>query len=588
MTEEELFSRFRPYCALLTTESSLECLERLRHLVEETDSSQLDLLQDYLIFPAQLHLKTKAGQTPANFTVAVLEYVQSLYSRVPLRSVFVFHDILSSCLGLVSSLKMTEDLQLHICSSLASLVVSGAKSGVLTEVYSEQDKAKLPLSHLLHSLLSWCDDVTLPAKVKVAALSLVSRLCQADRRQVGQVFVSLLPGVTSKLARLTQDVSTPPPVICWTVTAWTAFVTTSLSDCNFQTAAKTELSPPPLKPLDWLSEAQKQLVSHLETFQPLALHSDPRVRASVLQLAKDVLHWCHHTLEPGQENILRLVILLTEDQYNENCHQARIILRDLIKQSDEETIYKFNTFIKKNVFQLIKSLDTSIGLYESQKLMSNLTLLSGFMTYLCHPENNCDISLSLAQLRRLVQSLLVVSKFEERTKVIVATSNSGNVSSVDLLFEAGCLRSDKPDKQFLYLRSPQLVRQVESLCRTVGASSGLRTVTLLLTEAISELTEMRREALWVLTSVISGCEGAATEEDCDALKEVLRLYLSFTSQYEEAVEGVGVVCKVLADKIEVGRVVSEVLVRCDSVSVLHLCLQDVADGQVRSAADSRG
>ena len=105
MTEEELFSRFRPYCALLTTESSLECLERLRHLVEETDSSQLDLLQDYLIFPAQLHLKTKAGQTPANFTVAVLEYVQSLYSRVPLRSVFVFHDILSSCLGLVSSLK---------------------------------------------------------------------------------------------------------------------------------------------------------------------------------------------------------------------------------------------------------------------------------------------------------------------------------------------------------------------------------------------------------------------------------------------------------------------------------------------------
>ena len=73
-----MFKKFRPYCALLSTEPSLEVLERLKQLVEETEASQLETIQEYLIFPAQLHLKTRAGKTPGNFTVAVLEYVETL------------------------------------------------------------------------------------------------------------------------------------------------------------------------------------------------------------------------------------------------------------------------------------------------------------------------------------------------------------------------------------------------------------------------------------------------------------------------------------------------------------------------------
>ena len=78
MTEEQLFNKFRPYCALLSTEPSLEVLERLKQLVGETEPSQLEPIQEYLVFPAQLHLKTRAGKTPGNFTVAVLEYVETL------------------------------------------------------------------------------------------------------------------------------------------------------------------------------------------------------------------------------------------------------------------------------------------------------------------------------------------------------------------------------------------------------------------------------------------------------------------------------------------------------------------------------
>ena len=577
-----MFTRFRPYCAILTTEPSLECLERLREMVEKTEVGQLEPIQEYLIFPAQLHLKTKAGKTPANFTVAMLEYVQSLYSEVPLRSAFVFEDILSSCLGLVSSLKMTEDLKLHICCCLSSLVKAATRSELLTEIYRDQDKIKLPLSHLLHSLLSWASDLMLPVRLRVSALSLMSSLCEADRRQVGEVMVSLVPGLTSQLAKITLNVSVPGPVLSAALSAWTAFVTITLHDTHFQTDVKTELGEPPLKSLDWLSKAQVQLVQHLEIFQPLALHPDPRVRGSVLQLVRDVLGCCQDTLRPGEEKVVRLVIMLTQDSFNQTSRQADSLLHQLISRSDDETKFKFNQFIKKNVFQLIKGLDTSIGLYENQKLLTNLTLLGGFMTFLCHGKNDCDIFQSQAQLRSLVQSLLVVCKFEDKQRAVVTSNSNGHLSSVDMLFEPECLRSDKPDKQFLYLRSPELVRQVESLCQTVGASNGLPTMTVVLSEAVSELSDMRREALWVMNTVIAGCKKVKSDEVHDALKEVLRLYLGLVSEHEEAVEGVGVICKVLGQEVHAGRVLSEVIAGCDSVSVLHHCLQDIAEGQVRS------
>ena len=93
---------------------------------------------------------------------------------------------------------------------------------------------------------------------------------------------------------------------------------------------------------------------------------------------------------------------------------------------------------------------------------------------------------------------------------------------------------------------------------------------------------MRREALWVMTSIIAGCKEVKSDEVRDALKEVLRLYLGLISEHEEAVEGVGVICKVLGQEVQAGRVLSEVIAGCDSVSVLHHCLQDIAEGQVRS------
>ena len=69
MSEEEIFRKFRPYCAVPASQPSAECLAKLAALCDDTAAAELELVQEYLVFPAQLHLKTRTAGTPRNFTL---------------------------------------------------------------------------------------------------------------------------------------------------------------------------------------------------------------------------------------------------------------------------------------------------------------------------------------------------------------------------------------------------------------------------------------------------------------------------------------------------------------------------------------
>ena len=129
MSEEEIFRKFRPYCA---------------ELCDDTVAVELELVQEYLVFPAQLHIKTRTAGTPRNFTLAVLEYL-----RIRLASHFIFKDLLTSCLALVAP-GAGEDLQLSLCSTLTQLLTA-ARGAVAEEMADPVNEMKLPLSHLVFS-----------------------------------------------------------------------------------------------------------------------------------------------------------------------------------------------------------------------------------------------------------------------------------------------------------------------------------------------------------------------------------------------------------------------------------------------------
>ena len=128
VSEEEIFRKFRPYCAVLASQPSAECLAKLAALCDDTAATELELVQEYLVFPAQLHLKTRAAGTPRNFT---------------------FKDLLTSCLALLAP-GAGEDLQLSLCSTLTQLLAA-ARGAVAEEMADPVNEMKLPLSHLVFS-----------------------------------------------------------------------------------------------------------------------------------------------------------------------------------------------------------------------------------------------------------------------------------------------------------------------------------------------------------------------------------------------------------------------------------------------------
>ena len=106
-------------------------VDRLGQLCAQAEAGELEVIQEYLLFPAQLHLKTRARAAPQNYTIAILDYIHSLYKRIRLTSLFLFTDLLSSCLALVSvktnnTVRVTEDLQVSICDTIRTMIAASS------------------------------------------------------------------------------------------------------------------------------------------------------------------------------------------------------------------------------------------------------------------------------------------------------------------------------------------------------------------------------------------------------------------------------------------------------------------------------
>merc|ERR1719450_1721322 len=157
----------------------------------------------------------------------MMEYITNMYRRIRLNSFFIVKDILSSCLALVTSSSSSrppnEDIQVSMCSAIKQLILAshdGQGGGVISDIMSQSNNMKLPLSHLIFTCLTWAEDNKTPTNVKLSSLDLLTSLCKDDEgslhHELGLMSCSMLPGVTSKLAKLSQEqtVSHSPVLIC--------------------------------------------------------------------------------------------------------------------------------------------------------------------------------------------------------------------------------------------------------------------------------------------------------------------------------------------------------------------------------------
>jgi len=194
----ELFTVFRPFCAGLATKPCQENLEKLSRLVVKSDVQTLEVLQEWILFPCQLYLRTPV--LPENFTINVIEFVKLFFNRsehenVQLSSSFLLLDVLQSLMKIATE-KPSEDLKISTCKCL-TVMLKNSSLEVRNNLYGKEQK--LTVSHLVFTLLEWSSERI--SSLTSSSFELLSELCpkRSSKTETSNMFImqfsQMLPGL---------------------------------------------------------------------------------------------------------------------------------------------------------------------------------------------------------------------------------------------------------------------------------------------------------------------------------------------------------------------------------------------------------
>ena len=235
-----------------------------------------------------------------------------------------------------------------------------------------------------------------------------------------------------------------------------------------------------------------------------------------------------------------------------------------------------------------------IGLHQAARLDGQLSLLCGLARFLLHHHPGSGLLLSQAGLQALLSSLTRLCELRPGSRPVLL-SGCQDFPSLEFLYQPELfLPAGRPVRDWAHLTQQQ-ADQVGSLCSLLGGSPACPTLLQLLLEAVSSLPAIRPAALYLLASTARGTD-TACQDKLGWLEEALEVCTGQLEEKElevaarlEAVQAVGAVCSVLGNRVDLGPVLTCLLVTTDTadpslVWALQTGLQDCAAGRDCSVA----
>ena len=192
--------------------------------VEESDRNELQNLQDHIMFPFQVYLKEPSSNL--NYTISVIDFIRMFTSKININTFFILKDILNSLLPIASNTS-NEDLKLSTVSCVGVMLKSSTDE-VLKEFYGES--FKLPVSHLIFLTLEWAEKEKSPL-LKSSSIQLLDICMERKSGQFKQIFLGLLPGISSRLVKICQDANLQQASVkASAIKCWGGYVVALFSD----------------------------------------------------------------------------------------------------------------------------------------------------------------------------------------------------------------------------------------------------------------------------------------------------------------------------------------------------------------------
>lgn len=562
-TPQEAFSILRPVCVQLTKTQTVENVEHLQTQLQAVSDAALQELQQYILFPLRFTLKTP-GPKRERLVQSVVECLTFVLSSTCVKEQELLQELfseLSTCLYSPNSQKpaaVSEELKLAVIQGLNTLMHS-AYGDIILAFY---EPSILPRLGFAVSLLLGLAEQEKSKQIKIAALKCLQVLlfqcdCQdhsrsldeLEQRQLGDLFASFLPGISTALTRvITGDFKQGHNIVVCSLKIFYKTVSFVMADEQLRRISKVQAKPAVEHRIaelmihregDWIKNTgEKLMILIKKIIECVSVHPHWKVRLELVDLVEALLLKCNQSLVDSAGPLLKALVSLINDESPEVQAQCNNVLRHFAGQKVVVGNRAFTDILSESLHSLATSLPRLMNSQDDQGKFSTLSLLLGYLKLL-GPKINFVLN-SVAHLQRLSKALIQVLELDVAdVKIVEERSWNSDDLSASPKIPTTWQGNQVQRRYFRFFTDERVFLLLQKVCRLLGYYGNLYLLVDHFMELYHESVVYRKQAAMILNELVTGAAELEVEElqekhtkiSLEELREVVTSILEvYTSQ----------------------------------------------------------
>ncbi|XP_049635097.1 TELO2-interacting protein 1 homolog [Suncus etruscus] len=597
-TPEEAFGALRPVCVQLTKVQTVENVECLQAQLQTVSDSALQELQQYILFPLRFALKTP-GPKRESLIQSVVECITFMLSSTCVKEGELFQELfseLSACLYSPSSQKpaaVSEELKLAVIQGLNTLMHS-AYGDIILMFY---EPSMLPRLGFAVSLLLGLAEQEKSKQIKIAALKCLQVLlfqcdCQEhprswdepEQKQLGDLFASFLPGISTALTRLILgDFKQGHGIVVTSLNIFCRTVSFVMADEQLRSTSKVCTKPAVEQRVaelmvdrakDWVqSTGEKLNLLIKKILEGVSVHPHWRVRLALIDLVEALLLKCSQSLLQSAGPLLKALVSLINDDSPEVQARCGEVLQRFAGQRVVMGNQALADILSENLHSLATSLPRLMNSLDDQGKFSTLSLFLGYLKLL-GPKVDFVLN-SMAHLQRLSKALVQVLELDVADIKVVETRR-WDPSHLSTSPDTSAIRpwNRIQRRYFRFFTDERVFLLLRQVCRHLGFYGNLYLLVDHFMELYHESVVYRKQAAMILNELVIGAAGLEVEDLHDkqvkiSPEELRKIVMSILEEYTSQENWYLVTC-IEAEETEEELMVKHFGQHCITATA-HLC-----------------
>ncbi|KAG3263249.1 TELO2-interacting protein 1 homolog [Ictidomys tridecemlineatus] len=535
-TPEEAFGVLRPVCVQLTKTQTVENVEHLQTQLQAVSDSALQELQQYVLFPLRFTLKTP-GPKRESLIQSVVECLTFVLSSTCVKEQELLQELfseLSACLYSPNSQKLaavSEELKLAVIRGLSTLMHSAYGDIILTFY----EPSILPRLGFAVSLLLGLAEQEKSKQIKIASLKCLQVLllqcdCQdhprsldeTEQQQLGDLFASFLPGISTALTRvITGDFKQGHSIVVSSLKIFYKTVGFVMADEQLRRISKVPAKPAVgqrvtelmvHREADWVKNTGDKLAILIKKItEYVSVHPHWKVRLELVELVEVLLLKCSQSLIESAGPLLKALVGLVNDESPEVQSKCSKLLRHFADQKVVVGNRALADILSESLHSLATSLPRLMNSQDDQGKFSTLSLFLGYLKLL-GPKVNFVLN-SVVHLQRLAKALIQVLELDV-ADIKIVEERRWNAEDLNVSPNASSVRpwNQVQRRYFRFFTDERVFLLLRQVCQLLGYYGNLYLLVDHFMELYHESVVYRKQAAMILNELVTGAAGLEVED----------------------------------------------------------------------------